>query len=137
MAQDSLNPALDLDKVSQTMMQACADMGAITRNSLDAALQSASVMTKGTQEFCESYNSLTQNLLAHSISTGKAVMAARSARDLMDLQSNLMKTGFDFMMAELTRMSEISTRTAHKAMAPVAENLNDTVVKISRVAKAA
>ena len=131
------NAAETADKVTQSLMQACADASAMTRNSLNAALQSATVLTKGAEEFCESYNSLTQNMLSHSISTGKAVMAARSMRDLMDLQATLIKTGFDFMLAELTRMSEISTRTAHKAVAPMADNLNEAVVKFSRATKAA
>ena len=133
----TLNPAAHADQVTQNLLQACADASAMTRNSLNAALQSATVLTKGAEEICDSCNSLTQNMLSHSISTGKAVMAARSMRDLMDLQTNLMKSGFDFMVAELTRMSEISARTAHKAVVPMADNINNTVVKLSRATKAA
>lgn len=130
-------PNQQIEQLSQGMMQACTDMGTMTRNSLNAALQSATVLTKGADEFCDSTTSLAQNLLTHSINTTKAVMSARSFRDLMDLQTNLMRSGFDVMMAELTRMSEISTRTAQKAMEPVTENISASVMKIGRQKQAA
>ena len=121
-----------MEKVTQGLMQACSEAQNITRDSMNAALQAATHMTKGCDEMCQSVTSMVQSSLAQSMTASKAMLSAKSMRDLVEMQSSLMKNGFDFMMKELSRMTEISTRTTQQAMAPVAEHMNATISKISQ-----
>ncbi len=118
-----------MDKVANSLMQACNDMNKIARDTLSAALQSATVVTKGCEELCESMNTMTQNALSSGMKAGQAMMGAKTVRDLMDTHTNLMKNGFDSMMSEMSKITQISTRIAQQAAEPVANQVNAAISK--------
>lgn len=121
-----------IDKVTSSIMQACTDYSTMTTDSLDAALKSTTVIVKGCQDVCNSVNTLLQNTLSHSMKASQAVMSAKTTRDLVDAQSNLIKTSFDFVLSELSKISQISARTAQQAVEPVSNHVNSTINKISK-----
>jgi phasin family protein len=121
-----------IEKVTDSLVQACSDMNVIVRDSWNAALQSASVVTKGCEEVCESVSSLVQKSLEQSTYASRALMSAKTMRDLMDTHSSLLKNGFDSVMEELNKISQISARIAQQATEPVTNNVNATINKISK-----
>ena len=115
------------------IMKVCNEMGMMTNEAMNAALESASVLTKGCNEMYQSFTTLMQNALTQSTEVGKAMMGARTMSDLMDTQSSLMKEGFEFAMNEASKFTQISARTAQQACAPVANHMQATMGKITKM----
>jgi len=126
-----------VDQVASTLSKACNDVTSLAHESVNVLLQSVTVIAKGYEELLQSYNSLFQNALSQSAAASRAALSARSARDFQDLQSGLAKNGFDFLVGELGKISQISARTAQQATEPVANHVNATITKISSKSKVA
>lgn len=126
------NTTEQIDKMTESLMRACSDINAMMRDSMNAALQSATVLTKGYEEIYDSISVLVQKSLESNAQATRSLMNARTAHDLMDTQSMLMKNGFDSLMAEINKITQLSSRIAQQASEPVTQNMNATIVKLSR-----
>lgn len=122
-----------MDKFTNNMMQACTDMNALVRDTVNASLQSVSIVTKGCSDLCNSVSSLVQNTMEQSIKINKTLMNVTSVNDLMDTQNNVLKSSFDNIMSEVTNISQLSTRIAQQAAEPVTKQMNENMNKISKV----
>ena len=54
-----------------------------------------------------------------SVETTKAMMAAKTVKDFVDMQSDSARTSFDNFLSESTRLSEISVKVANEAFDPL------------------
>ena len=126
-----------MEKATQGMMQAYEEFNDFTRKSVDAALRSAAAMSKGWDETARSTGGLVQESLARVASAGKTIMGAKSLREMMDMQAELMKDFFDCWMTGTGKLSEISARTTKEAIEPMAQHAGGTVSKLTQKARAA
>lgn len=137
-AQQAAQQAADqLEQVTSAVAKACSDCTDVARETVKVALRSTNVLSQGYEEVLQSYNALMQNFLSQSSNAVRQSMGARSVRDLVEMQSSLFKSGFDTMMAEMNKISQISARTCQQAAEPVTDHVNSTLSKITSKAKAA
>lgn len=125
-----------MEKMSSNLVQACADMNTLMRDTVNATLESISIMTKGCNELCNQVSDLMQKNLEQSAKISQSMMTATSVNDLVDTQNNVLKSSLDNMMSEMTNLSQLSSRIAQQAAEPVTKHVNETINKISK-AKAA
>ncbi len=121
-----------IDKITDNLMKACSDLNAIMRDSMNAALQSATALTKGYEEVCDSVNTIVQKSIENSAQASRALVNAKTVHDLMDTHSNLLKNGFDNILAEMNNITQLSARIAQQAAEPVTNHVNATINKISK-----
>lgn len=126
-----------MDKVTQNLMHACEDMGAIAREQVNAVMQSSAAVMKGYEELSRCYNNQMQDQMARAVSAGKIMMNARTMKEFFDMQNEFMKDCLDSWMAETGKWSEISTRTTQEAIEPVTKQANAAISKFSQMGKAA
>ena len=55
------------------------------------------------------------------------MMTAKTMRDVIDLQTDFAKQRFDHLVAEGTKMSEMSVKVANEAMEPLQKQFDTTV----------
>jgi phasin family protein len=122
-----------IDKTTDSLMKMCSDMSVMVRDSMNAALQSVTVMTKGYEDIWDSVNTIVQKSLENNAQAGRALMSAKSPNDLMDMPSLMMKNSFDGIMAETNRLMQMSSRIAQEAVEPVTQNMNATITRLSRM----
>lgn len=122
-----------LDKITDSLKKAYSDMNNMMRDAMSAAVQSTAVLTKGYEEMYDSISTLMQKSLDNGAQASRALMNARSVNDVMDVQTGLMKNGFDSIMAETNRMTQMSSRIAQEAAEPVAQHVNATITKLTLV----
>lgn len=122
-----------MDKITSSMLQTCSDMNSVMRDTVNATLQSVTIMTKGCTDLCNSVSSLMQNSMEQSVRISQTLMSATSVNDLMDTQNSVIKSSFDNLMSEVNNISQLSTRIAQQAAEPVTKQLNETMSKISKV----
>ncbi|NTU76353.1 MAG: phasin family protein [Alphaproteobacteria bacterium] len=122
-----------MDKMTNGLIQANMETNAMMRETAAAALESVTALTNGYGEVCDSFSVLMQKTLEHNVKICRAMMSAKNVNDLMDTQSGLIKTGFDSVMTEMGKISQISARIAQQAAEPVANHMNATMTKISQM----
>lgn len=125
-------PADPIDQITDSLIKACTDMTVMVRDTMNASLQSATILTKGYEEMCDSVNSILQKSLENNAQVSRAMMSAKSVQDMMDTHSNLLKSGFDNVMVEMNRILQLSSRLAQDAAEPVTQNVNAAINKISQ-----
>lgn len=130
---DCCNAASDsMERMANSLIQACNEASAMTRCSMDASLQSATALARGCEDMMQCMTSLFQNAIGQNISASRAMMGARTLRDLMEAQSGFMRSGMEFMMSEMGRLSQISARTAQQAAEPVSNQMQATISRLSQ-----
>jgi len=69
-----------------------------------------------------------------SMAASKAMFECRDVKALVDLQTEQIRKSVDTVVAEGTELSEMSVKTATKAISPLNERFNATVDKWSKTA---
>ncbi len=121
-----------IDKITNNLIKACTDLNSLVHDSMNAALQSATALTKGYEELYDTVSSLVQKSLENSAQASRAMLSAKSVHDLMDTHSSLLKNGFDSLMSEINNITQLTSRIAQQAAEPVANHVNATISKISQ-----
>lgn len=121
-----------IDKLTDSLLKTSSDINIMVRDSMNASLQSITILTKGCEDLCDSVNALYQKSLENSAAAGRALLNVKNMHDLVDVQSTLVRGGFDSVMNEVNRMMQMSSRIAQECVEPVTQNMNATIVKFSR-----
>jgi len=69
--------------------------------------------------------------------TAKALLAAKTLREAADLQNDWAKASFDKLVAEGTKVSELSVKVANEAFQPLNARMNVAVEKLFKPVTAA
>jgi phasin family protein len=125
------------EKASQGTMKAFEDMGGMMRENMDAAMQSANSCMKGCSEINNNLTGMVQESMTKVMNAGKTVAACKSMPEAMTMHSEFMKDLADHSMASFGKMMEIAARMSQEVMAPLAQQANTTMNKISQRVKVA
>jgi phasin family protein len=125
-------PNEQMDKMTNTLIQACTDFNNILRDSTNAVLQSATILTQGCSDMCNSMSSIVQKTIEQSAKASQAILSAKTVHDVMDTQSSILKSNFETLMNDMSNLSQISARVAQDASQPVTNSVNETINKMSK-----
>jgi len=121
-----------MEKVSNSLVQAATDMNSMMRDMVNAALQSVSIMTKGYSDIWDSIYTLTQKQIEQSAKVSQTLSSTTNVNDLVNTQNTMLKSSFDSIMSDMNNLSQLSTRIAQQAAEPVTKQVNATISKISK-----
>jgi len=123
-----------LEKLSNNFLQSATEMNDLMLESMQAVLQSVSIMTQGYSELCNNCSSLSQKYLEQSVNNSKSMMNVSSVNDLMNPQNSVLKENFESLVSDMSNITQLSTSIAQKAVEPVANQLNKSISTISQKA---
>lgn len=126
-----------VDKMGKQVFQAYDDVAGQYKANVDALMQSSTVVTKGFETLSRAMMAYTQAQYEQGVTAAKAMMAVKTMRELVDLQTEYARTSFDAMVAEATKVSEISVKVASEAVEPISARINATVEKLAKPGLAA
>lgn len=126
-----------LDKVSKQVFTAYDEIAAFNKENVDAVLASTTVFTKGMESLTKAIMAFSQTQVEQSMSAAKAMAGVKTLRELVDLQTEFARTSFDAMVAEATKVSEMSVKVANEAIEPLSARVNATVEKVGKFKVAA
>lgn len=124
-----------MEQVTQGIIQACDEVNVNCCKSVDALVEATSAMSKGYEEFSRKLGSLMQESVSRAMNAGKTMMAAKSIKEVGDLQTEFAKGLFDQWLQGTGRLTEISARITQEAFQPVARHANDTMSKVAERAQ--
>ena len=119
------NP-VDFEKFSKQ----AAEQG---QEALAAATKSANAWMKGYENWMKTCMQIAQDASERNSSAAKKLMGCKTVQELTEAQNQIAQQSFDEMISDVTRLSELSIKTATESMQP----LNDQVTKAVKRATSA
>ncbi|HEY0837350.1 MAG TPA: TIGR01841 family phasin [Azospirillum sp.] len=116
-----------LEKAQAQLLKSYDDLAALSKQNVDAVVLSGSIVAKGAEEAGKQLAAFTQASLEKNAAAGKALMGIKSVRELIDFQNAFVKQSFDALVAETTKLQELSVKVTSEAIAPLSARVNATV----------
>ncbi|HYH39003.1 MAG TPA: TIGR01841 family phasin [Azospirillum sp.] len=121
-----------LQKASAQLLKGYEELNALTKGNVEAVVQSGTIVAKGAEEAGKQVAAFTQSSLEQSLAIGKSAMAVKSIRELVDLQNSYLKASLDALVAESTKLQQLSIKVTNEALAPLNARVNVAVEKLSK-----
>lgn len=127
------NTKQKVEKMSKQVFSTFEDVAGFQKDNVEAIVASSTILTKGFEALTKEFVAFTQAQYEQSVTATKAIMAVKSVKELVDLQTEFAKTSFDALVAEATKVSETSMKVANEAAQPITARVNATVEKLSKL----
>ncbi len=88
------------------------------KDTADAVTKSATVAGKGIETINSEIYSYSKQSIEDAVSATKAVMGSKSVHEAFEFQSDFAKSAFEAYVAELSKITELSTAATKDAFAP-------------------
>ena len=121
-----------VEKASVQLLKGYEDMATFGKENVDALVQSGTIVAKGAEDLGKEVVAFAQASFDKQVATGKAVLSAKSIREIVDLQNDYIKSSVDAFVAESTKLHEMSVQVANAAFAPLGARMNAAVEKFSK-----
>ncbi|MEN3976211.1 phasin family protein [Emcibacter sp. SYSU 3D8] len=115
-----------------TAMQNISDISAIGRENMDAVVSAGTVFAKGIEAVNAEIAAISKRNVEDSVAAVKALAAAKSPKEYFELQTDMMKTSWDHMVADTTKIGEMLGEYSKDAMAPIQSRLSAAMEKLSK-----
>ncbi len=121
-----------VEKASATAFKSYEDFSKFSKENLDAAVAATAIFAKGFETVGKAWMTFGQDAMEASAQATKALLAARTLREAVDVQTDWAKTSFDKVVAESTKLSEISVKVANEAVEPINARVNAAIEKLMK-----
>jgi len=120
-----------IEKVSFNMIKNYDEFASINKETVDVLVKSGTIWSKGVEEISRHVLALAQSSVETGIATSKAAMGAKTLKELLEVQSDWVRSTFDNAITEATKLSEISVKVANQAAEPVQTHITNAFNRIS------
>ena len=86
--------------------------------------------TSNPRSFSKEVFALVQSSFETSMNAAKAFMGVKTLREAIDLQADLSRSQFDRLMADSTKLAEMSVKVANEAFQPIQARVNVAIEKM-------
>src|SRR3546814_3696011 len=96
-----------VDKASQTLFRRYDDAASFGKENVDACVLSGTVFAKGVESVGQELMSIAQSAVEANIAATKALLGAKSVRELVDLQTEFSRSRFESLLAASAKLTEL------------------------------
>lgn len=121
-----------MEKANRQLFQGFDEMTKLAKDNVDAFVAASTVVARAAEDMGKAYMAYAQATVDMTLSTGKAMLGAKTVHEVVDLQNEFAKTSFDSLLAETTKLSELSVKAANEAMEPIQARVNATLEKVAK-----
>ncbi|MEZ5648618.1 MAG: phasin family protein [Alphaproteobacteria bacterium] len=115
------------EKASATLMQGIDQLASFNQGTVEALVQSSSIVAKGYETLGRAWLGLFQASLESSVGTAKQLFGCKTLREAVDLQNDFAKASFDTLVSETTKISETAVKVTNEALQPLQARANAAV----------
>lgn len=108
-----------VEKASAAAVAGYDDFAAFQKNSMEAFVASGAILAKGLEALGREYFAFAEEAVEVNSKTAKALLTAKSLKEVVELQSGFARNAFDKSLSESGKLSEMSVRIATDAIEPV------------------
>ena len=110
-------------------MKTAEEMVAFGQGNVEAFVKSGQIWAAGVQDLTKQVAATAQANFDESMSTFKAMTAAKSIKDVFEMQANFARAAFEKSMAESSRLTDASLKLSEQAIAPITARMTLAVEK--------
>jgi phasin family protein len=108
------------------------DLASAGRENFDAFLKASTIVTAGYGAIGQAWLEYSRQALEQNAESAKEMLAAKSAQDIVELQSDWAKGAFEGYVAETTKLSEMAVKTVNEAVAPIQSRVDELVTTFTK-----
>ena len=120
--------------IASNLSNGLGDFMSFQRGSVQALIEANKALAAGLQEMSKELMSVTQASVETAVSTSSSIAQAKSVQELISLQVAGAKTSYETLVANSTKLSELSMQVATATFAPLAARVNIAANKIEKAA---
>jgi phasin family protein len=120
------------EKATGQLLKNYDELASLAKLNMDAVAQSGAVVADGVGQASRQVAAFTRDSLANSMVTGKALLTVKTIGDVMDVHHQFVLQSMEALVAETTRLHELSLKVAQDALAPLSARANATVDALAR-----
>jgi len=121
-------------KAHDSAVKGYEDILTFSKENVDALVKSSSILARGLQDLSKSIFTLTQAQIDESVAASKALASAKTLKEVVELSSSLAKGNFDKLVAEGTKLQQLTAKLAEEAAAPITSRVEAAVARITKTA---
>jgi phasin family protein len=122
------------EKARVDMLRNFEQFASFAKDNGEAFMTASTILAKGCEGIAKAWLAFCQEVATTGASTTKQLIGAKTLREAVDLQADFAKTSFDRMVAEGTKVSEMSLKVANEAIEPINQRVNLAVEKFLKPA---
>ena len=128
-------PILKVSQMTPTpTFKGYEEIAAFGKANIDAMIQANTVFSKGLEAISKEFIALTQSHMESTAAAAKAIFAAKTLKDVVELNAEFHKANFDKLVANSTKLGELGTKVATDTFAPLSARVTSVVEKAAKPA---
>lgn len=118
-------------KIDQAL-KAFEDAGSVSKDTYEAFVSSFNITAKGLEGVTAESSAYAKKSLEDLVAVSKAVVGAKSLREVVDLQNDYTKAAFDAFLAYTNKIGEMTVQFTQEAVEPVSAQLGTVFKKFAQ-----
>jgi len=114
----------------EAIVKSYEDVAKLGKGGVDAFVAAGNVATKGVETLNAEVLSFAKAQYEDNVAATKAVLAAKTLQEVVELQNEFAKSAFEAYSAQVTKLSEVAAKLAQDAFAPINAQVQATVEKL-------
>ncbi|MBY0421318.1 MAG: phasin family protein [Parvularculaceae bacterium] len=111
----------------EKLSQRISGFAEFNKASLEAMMAAAGALSRGVERAASENTAFMKGAYEDGVAAFKAAASSKSAQEIIDIQSDYVRTAVGKNMAQLTRMSEHWTATAKEASEPLTQRYGEFI----------
>ncbi len=124
----------NVEKASTAALKSYDEAADLNKSNLNVFVEAANIWTKGFEDISKAYFTFTQSTVTNTVNAGQVLLGAKTVNEALELQGNLARSNVDLLIAESSKLSEMSYKVTNDALAPIQSHVNETFGKFSKIA---
>lgn len=116
-----------VEKARAAVTQGYGDFAAFQQEAFAAFVRSGEILAKGAEALSKEYFAFAQHTAEANSEAAKALLAAKSVNELVQLQSEFLRVSLDKSVDEGSKLSEMSFKIASEAFEPLQKQMTAAV----------
>lgn len=117
-------------KASAAALENYDEFAKAGKDAFDAYMQSSTAMAKAVETLSKEILAFTQVSFENNAAAAKALMGAKTFQEVVELQTEYSRKNFDSIVAESSKLTELSVDIANQAIEPLKSQANQSVERL-------
>jgi phasin family protein len=117
----------------QKAMKSAEEMLSFSQGNFEAVTRSSQIIATGVQDMGQSIAATARASLDDTMGAVKALTAVKSIKDLMDLQTSLLRAVIERAVSQTSQLTDHSVKLSEQAFAPIGARLSLATEKFGRL----
>ena len=108
------------------------EFAGLGKSNFDAFVRAGTIAAKGFEMLGQQVAAYNKGAVEANLAAAQAIFGAKNVQEFVELQTGFAREAFDRMVAETTKLSELSIQIANETAEPLNARFNETLKKMAK-----